>query len=82
MFILVYCVFGGTTATLQLDTELPGGMGRPAIVQDRTLVPLAYVSQVLGVQVTHRLCISCCLTQVRAQTPQQKGQAPNITYHY
>jgi len=38
--------------TLNVDTELPGGMGMPAIVEGRTFVPVAYVSSMLGATVT------------------------------
>ena len=33
---------------LQVDTSLPGGMGIPMIVGDRTFVPVAYIAQFFG----------------------------------
>jgi hypothetical protein len=33
---------------LNIDTDLPDGMGRPAIVESRTFVPLAFVADLLG----------------------------------
>ena len=41
----------GRTLSLQVDTTLPDGMGMPAIVHDRTFVPIAYVAQMLGAHV-------------------------------
>jgi len=38
----------GIMLYLPVDAALPGGMGRPAIVQGRTFVPLAYVTEMLG----------------------------------
>ena len=38
---------GGTTITLPIGEPLPGGMGTPVIVNDRTFVPIAYVIQML-----------------------------------
>jgi len=37
--------------TLQVDTPLPDGMGNPMIVNDRTMVPIAYVATQLGAEV-------------------------------
>lgn len=36
---------------LSVDGPLPGGMGVPMIVNDRTFVPLRYVSEMLGASV-------------------------------
>ena len=48
----VYIVRGDVNLSLNIDTELPGGMGMPAIVDDRTFVPLAYVADELGATTT------------------------------
>jgi hypothetical protein len=44
----VIIVRGATTLVINVDTDLPGGLGRPAIVDGRTFVPLAYVASELG----------------------------------
>ena len=44
----VNIIRGNVNITLNVDTELPDGMGMPAIVEDRTFVPLAYVAEMLG----------------------------------
>jgi len=44
----VNVVRGDVNETISVDADLPGGMGRPAIVADRTFVPLAYVANLLG----------------------------------
>jgi len=41
-----------TTIVMQVDSPLPHGMGAPTIVQSRVFVPLAYVSSMMGTQVT------------------------------
>ena len=41
----------GMRVDLQIDTPLPGGMGMPMIVNDRTFVPVRYVSDTLGINV-------------------------------
>jgi len=41
----------GQNFELQVDTPLPGGMGMPLIVADRTFVPIRYVSEMLGAYV-------------------------------
>ena len=46
----VNVVRGDVDATISVDEDLPGGMGRPAIVADRTFVPLAYVANLLGAE--------------------------------
>jgi len=38
----------GVTLNLVVDQPLPGGMGTPVIVNDRTFVPTRYVSETLG----------------------------------
>ena len=48
----VSIVRGDINLTINVDTELPDGFGMPSIVDDRTFVPLAYVSTMLGA--THR----------------------------
>ncbi|MCL2400137.1 MAG: copper amine oxidase N-terminal domain-containing protein [Defluviitaleaceae bacterium] len=48
----VVIVHGSQTLSIQVDAPLPEGMGQPAIVDGRTFVPIAYVSQMLGAQVT------------------------------
>jgi uncharacterized protein YkwD len=47
----VVIVRNGVTLHLPLDTPLPNGMGIPVIVNGRTFVPLAYVSEMLGANV-------------------------------
>ena len=47
----VIMIRNGYVVTLQLDAELSEGMGRPVLVHDRTFVPVAYVSQMLGADV-------------------------------
>ena len=42
---------GGQLLSLTLDEPLPGGMGVPMIVSDRTFVPIAYVAQMLNADV-------------------------------
>jgi len=44
----VIIIRDGTTLSLHVDTLLPQGMGRPAIVNGRTFVPIAYVTGMLG----------------------------------
>ena len=39
---------GGSTHNLQIGQPLPGGIGTPVIVEERTFVPLRYVINVLG----------------------------------
>ncbi|MCL1878363.1 MAG: copper amine oxidase N-terminal domain-containing protein, partial [Defluviitaleaceae bacterium] len=41
----------GQSLQLPVDSPLPGGMGMPIIVADRTFVPLRYVSETLGAYV-------------------------------
>jgi len=41
----------GTSFSLTIGQELPGGMGVPMIVDGRTFVPVAYVAQMLGLDV-------------------------------
>jgi len=41
----------GTTLTLTIDVPLPNNMGTPTIVNGRTFVPVAYISQMLGANV-------------------------------
>ena len=47
----VYITRGGVEVRLPIDVPLPGDMGTPTIVNDRTFVPLRYVSEVLGARV-------------------------------
>ncbi|MCL2420565.1 MAG: Ig-like domain-containing protein [Defluviitaleaceae bacterium] len=49
---MVIIVTDEAILTLFVDAPLPDGMGMPMIVNDRTFVPLAYVSQMLGAQVS------------------------------
>ncbi|MCL2421053.1 MAG: stalk domain-containing protein [Defluviitaleaceae bacterium] len=42
---------GDVVLQIQIDSALPDGMGSPMIVNDRTFVPVAYVSQMLGANV-------------------------------
>ncbi|MCL2566002.1 MAG: copper amine oxidase N-terminal domain-containing protein [Defluviitaleaceae bacterium] len=42
---------GLTQLTLTVDIPLPGGMGVPVIVNDRTYVPMRYVAEILGADV-------------------------------
>jgi pimeloyl-ACP methyl ester carboxylesterase len=42
---------GNINITLPVDAPLPGDMGQPAIVNDRTFVPVRYVSEMLGATV-------------------------------
>ena len=44
----VHIVRGAVTLAINVDEPLPGDMGMPAIVDGRTFVPLAYVSEMLG----------------------------------
>jgi hypothetical protein len=46
----VTIVLGDINLVLNADTDLPGGAGRPAIVEGRVFVPLAYVADELGAQ--------------------------------
>ena len=39
---------GDVELVLNIDTELPDGMGNPVMVEGRTFVPLAYVANMLG----------------------------------
>ena len=39
---------GQRVVTLTIDVSLPGGMGTPVIVRDRTFVPVRFVSESLG----------------------------------
>ena len=48
---IVTITSGAQVITLTLDEPLPGGMGVPAILNDRTFVPIAYVAQMLGADV-------------------------------
>jgi hypothetical protein len=41
----------GVTLQLVVDENLPNGMGRPMIVNDRTFVPARYVAEALGATV-------------------------------
>jgi|GEM_PF-5621024 len=41
----------GQTALVTIDTPLPNGMGTAVIQNDRTFVPIRYVSEVLGTEV-------------------------------
>ena len=47
----VFITRGGVELRLPIGEPLPGGMGTPVIVNDRTFVPLRYVSEVLGARV-------------------------------
>ena len=47
----VFITRGGVEVRLQIDEPLPDGMGTPVLVNDRTFVPLRYVSEVLGASV-------------------------------
>jgi len=47
----VFISRGGVEINLQIDVPLPGDMGTPVIVNDRTFVPLRYVSDVMGARV-------------------------------
>jgi len=47
----VTIVKDGTMLTLTIDVPLPDGMGTPAIVNGRTFVPVAYISQMLDADV-------------------------------
>ena len=42
---------GVRTLSIVVDTPLPGGMGSPLIVSDRTFVPIRYVAETLGAAV-------------------------------
>jgi len=42
---------GGSAAQITIGEELPGGMGTAVIIEDRTFVPVRYVSDVLGAPV-------------------------------
>jgi hypothetical protein len=44
----VHIVRGAITLAINVDEPLPGDMGMPAMVDGRTFVPLAYVSEMLG----------------------------------
>jgi len=45
---IVSLVLGGQTITMTVGQPLPGGMGTPVIVADRTFVPLAYLINEMG----------------------------------
>jgi len=47
----VFIARGGVEVRLPVDVPLPDGMGTPTIVNDRTFVPLRYVSEVFGATV-------------------------------
>jgi len=47
----VYLSHNGVQTSLIIDTPLPGDMGVPVIVNDRTFVPARYVSEILGAEV-------------------------------
>jgi|GEM_PF-5379096 len=44
-------IHNNVAITLPLDTPLPSGMGTPMIVNDRTFVPVRYVTEMLGANV-------------------------------
>jgi len=48
---VIVSLHGQTVSTLQIDTPLPGGMGVPMIVNDRTFVPITYLATMLGASV-------------------------------
>jgi len=48
----VLIVYGGLHILLPIDVPLPGDMGIPVIVDGRTFVPLRYISELLGAEVT------------------------------
>jgi hypothetical protein len=47
----VIVIRGEVNVRINVDTELPGDMGTPAIVEGRTFVPLAYVASLFGADV-------------------------------
>ena len=47
----VFITNGAAEAHLTIDYPLPSGMGTPVIINDRTFVPLRYVSEILGAEV-------------------------------
>jgi|GEM_PF-2585421 len=47
----VTIIRGDVTLVINVDSELPDGMGTPTIIDGRTFVPLAYVSEQLGATV-------------------------------
>ena len=44
-------IANGRTLQLTIDVPLAGGLGVPVIVNNRTLVPVRYVSEILGATV-------------------------------
>jgi len=42
----------GVNLSLQVDAPLPGGMGQPVIVGDRTFVPIDFVAQMIGIDIS------------------------------
>ena len=48
---VVSFILNGENITMTIGQPLPGGMGTPVIVADRTFVPLAYVVDEMGAQV-------------------------------
>ena len=45
---VVSFVLGGRTITMTVGQSLPGGMGTPVIIANRTFVPLAYIIEEMG----------------------------------
>lgn len=47
----VYITRGGVQIRMPIGEPLPDGMGTPVIVNDRTFVPLRYISEIMGANV-------------------------------
>jgi len=47
----VHITKGDIEISLVIDVPLPGGMGTPVIINDRTFVPTRYISEILGATV-------------------------------
>jgi uncharacterized repeat protein (TIGR02543 family) len=47
----VTIISNGVVLSISVDNALPGGMGMPAIVNDRVFVPVRYVAEMLGANV-------------------------------